>query len=114
MLHPPSLSHLSNATNEELVICVNCNHQSPKICTKKLSLQQPMDDNLVMTWKDFLSMGKKHCMKTLACDKNVVYCIISKAQRVQVKLHRSKVLQTIKTPPKKSKISAPSAVVIRG
>ncbi len=33
------LCRAPNATNEELVICINCNCQAHKICTKQLSFQ---------------------------------------------------------------------------
>jgi hypothetical protein len=48
-----------NTTNEELVICINCNHQAHKICTKQFSFQQPVDDNFVITLSDFSKMGKE-------------------------------------------------------
>jgi hypothetical protein len=48
-----------SATNEELVICINCNCQAHKICTKQLSFQQPIDDNLVITLMNFSKMGKE-------------------------------------------------------
>ena len=82
------LCRAPNATNEEFVICINCNHQSHKIHTEKLSIQHPMDDNLIMTWKDFLGTGKERFKKTQTRDKqNVFYCILCKSPIIQVKLH---------------------------
>ncbi len=46
-----------NATNKELVICINCNRQELKICTKQLSFQQPVEDNFVITLKDYFQDG---------------------------------------------------------
>jgi hypothetical protein len=48
-----------NTTNKDLVICINCNQQAHKICTKQLSLQHPINDNLVITLRDFSKMGKE-------------------------------------------------------
>ena len=53
-----------NATNEELVICINCNRQAHKICAEQLSFQQPVNDNFVITLKDFSKMGKERLKKT--------------------------------------------------
>ena len=46
-----------NATNEELVICINCNCQAHKICTKQLSFQQPVDDIFFHHIKRFFQDG---------------------------------------------------------
>jgi hypothetical protein len=88
-----------NATNEELVICINCNRQAHKICTKQLSFQKSVDDNFVITSKDFSKMGKERLKKTPVSEKqDVVFCILCKAQILQVEVHGSKV-QTIKNTP---------------
>ncbi len=68
------LYHAPNATNEEFVICINCNHQSHKICTEQLLLQQPINDNLVITWKYFSHTVKERFKKTPAREKqNVLF-----------------------------------------
>ncbi len=70
-----------NATNEELVICINCNRQAHKICTKQLSFQQPINDNFVITSKDFSKMGKEQSKKTPVSEKqDVVFCLLCKAR----------------------------------
>jgi hypothetical protein len=61
-----------NATNEELVICINCNCQAHKICTEQLSFQRPVDDNLVIALKDFSKMGKERIKNTKAREKQDV------------------------------------------
>jgi hypothetical protein len=48
-----------NATDEELVICINCNRQAHKICTEQLSFQQPVNDNFVITSRNFSKMGEE-------------------------------------------------------
>jgi hypothetical protein len=53
------LCRTPNTTNEELVICINCNCQAHKICTKQFSFQQPVDDNFVIISRDFPKMGKE-------------------------------------------------------
>ncbi len=69
-----------NATNEELVICINYNRQAHKICTKQLSFQQPVDDNFVITLSDFSKMGKERLNKNLVRKKqDVVFCLLCKA-----------------------------------
>ncbi len=69
-----------NATNEELVICINCNCQAHKICTEQLSFQQPVDDNFFITSKDFSTMGKEQLKKTPVLEKqDVAFCLLCKA-----------------------------------
>jgi hypothetical protein len=51
------LCRAPNATNEELVICINCNCQAHKICTKQLSFQQPVDDIFFHHIKRFFQDG---------------------------------------------------------
>jgi hypothetical protein len=93
-----------NATNEELVICINCNCQAHKICTKQLSFQQPVDDDFVITLKDFSKMGKERLKKTPVSEKqDVVFCLLCKAQILQVKVHGSKVQSIKNTLRKKNK-----------
>ncbi len=90
-----------NATDEELVIFINCNCQAHKIRTEQLSFQQPVDDDLVITSRDFSKMGKEQLKKTLVREKqDVVFCILCKACILQVKVHGSKV-QSIKNTPRK-------------
>jgi hypothetical protein len=91
-----------NATNEELLICINCNCQAHKICTKQLSFQQPVDDNFVITSKDFSKMGKERFKRTPVLKKqDVVFCLLCKARISQVKVHGSKVQLIKNTPCKK-------------
>jgi hypothetical protein len=113
--HALQLCCTPNATNEELVICINCNCQAHKICTQQLSFQQPVDDNFVITLKDFSKMGKEQLKKTLVLEKqNVVFCLLCKAEMLQVKVHGSKVQSIKNTRHKKTKMSTPSAVILRG
>jgi hypothetical protein len=104
-----------NATNEELVICIDCNCQAHKNCTKQLSFSQYIDDNLDITLRDFSKMGKEGLKKTPVREKqDVVFCILCQACILQVKVQGSKVQSIKNTLCKKTKISAPSAVILRG
>ncbi len=92
-----------NAMNEELVICINCNHQAHKICSKQLSFQQPVNNNFVIISRDFSKMGKERLKKTPVLEKqDVVFCLLCKEQILQVIVHGSKV-QSIKNTPCKKK-----------
>jgi hypothetical protein len=60
-------------------------------------------------------MGKEQLKNTLALEKqDVVFCLLCKAQILQVKVHGSKVQSIKNTPCKKMKMSMPSAIIHRG
>ena len=60
-------------------------------------------------------MGKEWLKKTPVREKqDVVFCLLCKAQILQVKVHGSKVQSIKNSPGKKTKISVPSAVILRG